>query len=218
MARAKLVIALTIAHLIFALLFLFVPNEIKYSGEPYVFGITGISFYSMVNLLCYELGQEVEPGSIQVLGKNKDKGEITTYGRQYRDAERKHKRGAEYRNWAVMGYLLLFVAYILAGILFPVGIFFTAIKGTKHANKQFKKVAISVDQTGNVICADLFDLILIKEGGYRFGNPDMTISGVLGINEKQGTLSRFGSLINWLICLISGDKFHSLKAIEEDEQ
>ena len=43
--------------------------------------------------------------------------------------------------------------------------------------------AASRDQTGNVVHATILNKFLISEKGYKFGDKDETVSGVLGINE-----------------------------------
>lgn len=87
--------------------------------------------------------------------------------------------------------------------------------GFINISQYLRTVAIAIDQLGNVVCKDLFDVTLIKKEGYRFGNPDETISGVLGKNQKLKTLSGIGKILNGILSLIEKD--HSIKAIEEDE-
>lgn len=87
--------------------------------------------------------------------------------------------------------------------------------GFLNLAQYFIEVAVSVDQLANVVCADLLDLTLIKKGGYRFGNPDETISGVLGKNQKLKELSLIGKGLNFILSQIEKD--HSIKSIEEDE-
>ena len=53
-------------------------------------------------------------------------------------------------------------------------------------------LAHSIDQTGNVICERLFNHILIKSRIHRFGNPDETISSVLGKNKVINNLAFLG--------------------------
>lgn len=43
--------------------------------------------------------------------------------------------------------------------------------------------AVSRDQTGNVIHYTILNKYLIDTNGYKFGDKDETVSGVLGINE-----------------------------------
>ena len=79
----------------------------------------------------------------------------------------------------------------------------------------FRKIAVSLDQLGNTVCADLFNTTLIKKEGYNFGNPDETISGVLGKNQLMNTLSKIGKVLNYLLNKIETN--HSIKSIEKDE-
>ena len=89
-------------------------------------------------------------------------------------------------------------------------------------------IALSVDQTGNVVMQELFNDVLVKDVDaedkygiratikkHRFGDPDETISSVLGKNEVQGTLTVAGKALNWILNTL--DKGHSKKAIEHDE-
>jgi hypothetical protein len=57
-------------------------------------------------------------------------------------------------------------------------------------------------------------LINIKSE-HLFGNPDETISSVLGKNELKHTLTKLGKLIVWILNKI--DFNHTKNAIEEDE-
>ena len=120
--------------------------------------------------------------------------------------------------------LLVFIAiYLLKWLLIPAIIttlivsFFKRKVGNGFLNisQYLRQVAISIDQLGNVVCSDLFDVTLIKKEGYNFGNPDETISGVLGKNQKLNTLSLVGKILNFILSQIEKD--HSIKSIEEDE-
>jgi len=121
--------------------------------------------------------------------------------------------------------ILYIVALILAFILTPIGIIFTFIKSfyknsfkdaIKNLNSQFRTIAISIDQYGNVVCKDLFNFTLItKESKHLFGNEDDTISKVIGYNKLDNTLSKTGIIVENILNLI--DKNHSLKAIEYDK-
>lgn len=74
-------------------------------------------------------------------------------------------------------------------------------------------VLIWIDQGLNVLFWPLLNL-LIGEGGYRFGNPDETISSVSGKNHQRGTCKA----CYWLCrCLHWIDKDHCTKSIEHDE-
>lgn len=77
----------------------------------------------------------------------------------------------------------------------------------------FKISAINIDKFGNQEFKTLFNLIFIKKEGYKFGNPNETISSTLGKNEKDNTLSSVGKGLVWLLNLI--DKDHCKKSIVE---
>jgi len=111
--------------------------------------------------------------------------------------------------------IILIVAIILATILFPIG-FIVAMFYPKREEYMYK-IALGIDQLGNVICDKLFNLTLIYPSSiYKFGNEDETISSVIGKNKKTNTLTFAGRLLDWLLDII--DKNHSIKAIEEDEK
>ena len=69
-----------------------------------------------------------------------------------------------------------------------------------------KTLVIGINQFGNVTCAHLFNDTLIKKGGYQFGNPDDTISRVLGKNKSTYTLTKAGRMLADLLNFI--DKNH----------
>ncbi|WP_163401398.1 hypothetical protein [Flavobacterium fluviatile] len=109
-----------------------------------------------------------------------------------------------------MGTILAFLSVLLASILFPIGLAITFVINLyrrrwkfsfKRLDQQFLSIATSVDTSGNVICKDLFNLILIKKGGYQFGNRKETISSVLGKNQRDGTLTKLGikvcNVLDW---------------------
>jgi hypothetical protein len=109
--------------------------------------------------------------------------------------------------------ILLIIAILLAIILFPIG--FSVAMFYPKRGKYMYKIALGIDQLGNVVCKHLFNITLIKKGGYKFGNEDETISSVLGKNKRTNTLTLFGIALDMLLELI--DKNHNIDAIEEDE-
>ena len=116
--------------------------------------------------------------------------------------------------------LLLLKYLLLPAIITTLFIAFFKRKignGFLNISQYLKEVAYGIDQLGNVVCADLLNLTLIKykKGGYKFGNPDETISSVLGKNYKLGTLTLVGKILDNILNLI--DKNHSVNSIEEDE-
>jgi hypothetical protein len=124
----------------------------------------------------------------------------------------------------VKNMILYIVALILAIILTPIGIFFTFIKSfyknsfknaIKNLNSQFRTIAISIDQYGNVVCKDLFNFTLItKDSKYLFGHEDDTISKIIGYNKLNNTLSKTGIVIESILNFL--DNNHSLEAIDKD--
>lgn len=117
----------------------------------------------------------------------------------------------------LIGLLLLLISIILLfttgmfGFIF--GLFYQLFtKGLKGVGEYALKIAISIDQLGNVIMQHLFNLVWIKKGGYKFGNRDETISSVLGKNKQLDMLTGFGKAIDKLLDAI--DPGHSLNSID----
>lgn len=134
------------------------------------------------------------------------------------------KEGIKIVAMLLLNIILVALALIILRYLLIPAILATAFiaffnrslgSGLTNVSDYLRSVAVSTDQTGNVICSDLFNLVLIKKEGHRFGNPDETISSVLGKNQVLKTLTKVGRVLNSLLSLIEKD--HSLKSIEEDE-
>ena len=111
-------------------------------------------------------------------------------------------------------FLISLVLMILTGPLgFIYGILYSLFKsGFSGLGEYFLKIAVSVDQLGNVIMQYLLNTLWIKPGGYQFGNRDETISSALGKNKRLGTLTAFGRLIDAILDKI--DPNHSLNSID----
>ena len=92
---------------------------------------------------------------------------------------------------------LLLIAILIFICLAPFG-FVTQLfyKGRKA---YLTNVAISIDQNGNAVCEQLFNNLLITSKTQRFGNCDETISHVLGLNKKAGTLTIPGKALCYLL-------------------
>ena len=121
------------------------------------------------------------------------------------------------------GLILLLVAVLLALPLFPIGLIYTFVKTFRNVSQTFIKrletylfiIAYSIDQLGNAVMQELFNDTLIHHYGYKFGNPDETISSVLGKNKLQNTLTGAGRILCGILEFI--DRKHTEKAIENDE-
>ena len=100
-----------------------------------------------------------------------------------------------------VGTLLFIVSLILLILTGPIGFLYGILhslftKGLGGVGEYLLKIAVSIDQLGNVLMQHLLNTLWIKKGGYKFGNRDETISSALGRNKKLGTLTRFGKLID----------------------
>lgn len=102
----------------------------------------------------------------------------------------------------VRNILLLIVTILLAVVLFPIGFIWTLIKSRKVYIYLYV-IAYSIDQMGNVVCAYMFNKLIIK--GNYFGNPDETISSVM--YERKNELTLFGKLLYHLIEAIDTNHF-----------
>ena len=100
-------------------------------------------------------------------------------------------------------------------IFAPFGIIYTIVTSFFHLKNPFnyiayviKKIAVSIDQLGNVVCGDLFNITLSKTGA-PFGNEDETVSKVLAKNLHN--LTKVGQLlVNFLEYV---DKGHMKKSL-----
>ncbi len=117
----------------------------------------------------------------------------------------------------LIGVLLLVISIVLLVTTGPIGFIYGLIVNlfstwTRNVGEYFLKIATSIDQLGNVIMQHLFNLLLIKRTGYKFGNRKETISSAIGKNEEQKTLSGLGKFINSILNMI--DRNHSLNSID----
>jgi 8-oxo-dGTP diphosphatase len=120
-----------------------------------------------------------------------------------------------------MGTALALVSVFLAMLLFPLGLLITFFinlykkrwrMALLRLDRQFLSIATSVDASGNVVCKDLFNLLLIKKEGYKFGNRKETVSSVLGKNQRDGTLTGIGE---WVVKKLDGiDENHCFNSID----
>lgn len=115
---------------------------------------------------------------------------------------------------ALVLFLISIVLLIITGTLgFIYGLFHSLFtKGIKGFGAYLIKIAVSIDQLGNVLMQHLLNVLWVKKGGYMFGNRDETISSALGRNKKIGTLTGFGKAIDRVLNSI--DRNHTLNSID----
>lgn len=121
-----------------------------------------------------------------------------------------------------MGAILFLTAIILSVLMYPIGLGYTLIKNLwedpttmkalRDVDKHLKYIAVSIDATGNVVCGDLFNKILRKEGGTEFGKRKETISSVLGKNQLTNTLTKAGRILAATLDFIQ--KNHCFRSID----
>lgn len=116
-----------------------------------------------------------------------------------------------------IGILLFLVSIILFIITVPIGFVYGLLfnlftKFIVGLGDYCLKIAISIDQLGNVIMQHILNHLWITKEGYKFGNRDETISSVLGKNIETNTLTGFGKAINKVLDII--DPGHSLNSID----
>jgi 8-oxo-dGTP diphosphatase len=119
-----------------------------------------------------------------------------------------------------MGLLLFVLATLLACLLLPAGLLFGLFvalyrhrlrSGLRRADRKLLALAIALDQYGGVVCAELLNATLIKkESPYRFGAISDTISRTVGLNRREGYLTRTGRALNRLLNFI--DPGHTAEA------
>ena len=120
----------------------------------------------------------------------------------------------------MIGLILFIISTFLACLIYPIGFLYsiglTIFKsGYKRLDDYLFNCALATDQHANVFLAKLFNDVMIKPNGHKFGNPDETISSVLGKNKLMGKLSYFGKCLDLILHLL--DNNHSIKSIENDE-
>lgn len=107
-----------------------------------------------------------------------------------------------------MGFLLFIIAYLL---FLPLSIInFLVVKNKKG---YFKSSAINLDKFGNREFRTLLNKTLKTDNGHAFGDMKETISGVLGKNERDKTLSKTGKILVWILNKL--DKNHCVKSIDK---
>ena len=101
-----------------------------------------------------------------------------------------------------MKYAIIFITAILLFIIFaPIGLLYALIRGTWGGSfwGYMLDCAIGINQAGNVAMKYLFNDTMIKAKGKLFGNPNETISHVLGVNKINNHLLFMGKALAWVL-------------------
>lgn len=106
-----------------------------------------------------------------------------------------------------MGFLLFIIAYILYLPLTIINFCLVWKKG------YFRDSALTLDKLANREFRTLWNKTLIIATGYQFGNIEESISGVLGKNQRDNTLSNTGKCLAFILDKL--DKNHCAKSISE---
>ena len=108
----------------------------------------------------------------------------------------------------MIGLILFVLALILLFILEIVsyGYYLFTHRNTKG---YWLSAAKDVDKFGNRHFRTLFNGILIKKDGYKFGNIEETVSEVLGHNIVKNTLTFAGKIVVFILT-----KKHCLNSIQ----
>jgi len=108
----------------------------------------------------------------------------------------------------MINFLLFITAYVL---YLPLSFINWFVVDNKCG--YFLSSAINLDKFANREFRTLWNKTLRTDKGYKFGNIEETISSALGKNERDGTLTKAGKTLVWIL-----DKFdnnHVKKSINE---
>ena len=115
-----------------------------------------------------------------------------------------------------MNYLLFLIATILWIPATVINIVVVLVKNIKKhgflkvMGQYFRDTAVDIDRFGNRNFRTSLNLFFAR--GYQFGDVSETISSVLGKNQRDGTLTRAGTVLCFILDMI--DKNHCKKSIK----
>lgn len=103
-----------------------------------------------------------------------------------------------------MGFILFIVAIILTSVTTVISMIITPvyyiitfkwITGVKTLDRWFYKMALGLDQFGNISNKETLQVLLAKKDAHPHGDEDDTVSYVIGRNKYKRKLTRFGKVI-----------------------
>lgn len=114
-----------------------------------------------------------------------------------------------------MGILLYFIAIILYVPLTIINVFAVLYKygfSFKTIDGYFHETAIDIDRFANRNFRTLWNMTLRTKEGYKFGDYRETISSALGKNKRDGTLTKTGRIVCYILDAL--DENHCIKSIK----
>ena len=118
----------------------------------------------------------------------------------------------------MVNFILVILAKLLYLAIEPINFIYVILikkKFTwKRLNGYFREEAVEIDRFGNSQYRSLFNTWFVADGGYKHGNINETISSVLGKNQRDETLTKFGMLITKILYRM--DENHCKKSINEN--
>jgi len=104
--------------------------------------------------------------------------------------------------------LILVFSMLLLIIILPIISVYMVLKRLINGNGKMIsvwcwRVSMAIDVFANIHGSEIFNDILIKKGGYKFGNPQETISSVIGKNQRDETLTIIGNTLRVLLDAIN---------------
>lgn len=118
-------------------------------------------------------------------------------------------------------FFLMIVSLVLLTVLsipmFLASLFFKKLLLNNNLKNYLKRITITIDILGNVICGGVFNKLFLKNKltTKKFGKMHETVSYVIGLNLVDGNLNHLGVLV--VILLNAIDDNHCLKAISYHE-
>jgi hypothetical protein len=103
--------------------------------------------------------------------------------------------------------IILVAALIMLIIILPIVCVYMVLKRLINGNGKMIsvwcwRVSKAIDVFANIHGAEIFNDLLINKGGYKFGNPQETISSVIGKNQRDETLTILGNTLRALLDVI----------------
>ncbi len=112
-----------------------------------------------------------------------------------------------------MGAVLYIVATLLYIPLTVLNLIIVGFKYRGNIDRYLWEEAFEIDVFANRSFRTLWNLTLRTEEGYEFGKEGETISSAIGKNKRDGTLSKIGWVLDFILDIF--DDNHSIKSIND---